>query len=299
MQPNSAPEIKLGDHFHLADSPETLTGATSSGTPWAILCGDALVTLRTLPQESINCVVTSPPYFWLRDYRVQGQIGLEETVEDYVEKLSNVLDETRRVLRRDGLLFLNISDTYYSGKGESQGVDKKSAKRRFGLRAVDKSGGLGIGIQRKSLIGIPWRVGIALVEKGWVLRSTIIWHRNKRLLEPVKGRPSRSYEYVFMLAKDRRYYFNGHALVEQEIEEDLWTIAARPKTANGLDTASYPDELVERCIEIGCPKDGVVLDPFLGAGTTVRVAVARGISAMGIELNRKFCDHAAQQLRSI
>ncbi|MDE0270954.1 MAG: DNA methyltransferase [Gammaproteobacteria bacterium] len=144
MQPNSAPEIKLGDHFHLADSPETLTGATSSGTPWAILCGDALVTLRTLPQESINCVVTSPPYFWLRDYRVQGQIGLEETVEDYVEKLSNVLDETRRVLRRDGLLFLNISDTYYSGKGESQGVDKKSAKRRFGLRAVDKSGGLGI-----------------------------------------------------------------------------------------------------------------------------------------------------------
>jgi DNA modification methylase len=127
----------------------TTKGISKTGLAWSIHNGDAFKVLSSLPNESVNCVVTSPPYYWLRDYGVSGQIGLEETVEDYVTQISNVMDEVKRVLRKDGLLFLNIGDTYYSGKGKSHGTDKKSSKRRFGLRAVDKSGGLGIGLQRK------------------------------------------------------------------------------------------------------------------------------------------------------
>ena len=263
---------------------------------WAILCGDALEVLTSLPDGWVHCAVTSPPYFWLRDYRVDGQIGLERNVDDYVSNLCAVLEEVRRVLHKDGLLFLNVGDTYYSGKGQSHGVDRKSSKRRFGLRAVDESGGLGLGLHRKSLIGIPWRIGIALSTSGWVLRSSIIWHRKNRLPEYVSDRPSRSYEYVFMLAKDRRYHFDKRPLIQQEVEQDVWTIPARPRSAAGIETASFPDELVKRCLDIGCPKDGVVLDPFVGAGTTVRVAIENGFSAVGVELNRSFCEHAAGQL---
>ena len=265
---------------------------------WGVICGDAQCRLADMPADWVNCIITSPPYFWLRDYGVDGQIGLEETVEAYVSSICETLDEARRLLKRDGLLFLNVGDTYYSGKGQSQGVDRKSSKRRFGLRAVDKSGGLGIGLLRKSLIGIPWRLGIALSTNGWVLRSSIIWHRKNRLPEYVGDRPSRSYEYVYMLAKDRRYYFDKQPLIDQQVEEDMWTIPARPRTATGLDTASFPDELVERCLKIGCTKGGVVLDPFLGAGTTIRVATDNGYSAVGVELNREFCKYAVRQLIS-
>ena len=265
---------------------------------WGILCGDARTVLTSMPDEWVDCVVTSPPYFWLRDYGVEGQMGLEPSVDEYVDNLCAVLDEVRRILRKDGLLFLNVGDTYYSGKGQSQGVDRKSAKRRFGLRAVDESGGMGIGLQRKSLIGIPWRLGIALSTRGWVLRSSIIWHRVNRLPEHVLDRPSRSYEYVFMLAKDRRYFFDREPLIEHEVEEDVWSIRARPKSAAGVDTASFPDELAKRCLDVGCREKGVVLDPFLGAGTTARVAIEMGRSAVGVDLNRDFCKYAAGQLES-
>lgn len=274
-------------------------GTRGAGQHWSVYQGDAAATLAGLPDESIHCVVTSPPYFWLRDYGVEGQIGLEETVAGYVDAICAVMDQVKRVLRPDGLLFLNLGDTYYSGKGASQGADRKSTKRRFGLRAVDKSGGLGIGIQRKSIIGLPWRVAIQMSTCGWVLRSPIIWHRENCLPEYVVDRPSRSYENLFMFAKGRRYYFDKGPLIEQKVEEDMWTIAAKPKAGNGLDTAPYPDELVKRCLEIGCPKGGVVLDPFLGSGTTIRVALAMGYSAIGIDLSRDFCLHSVNAIQSI
>ena len=252
-----------------------------------------------MPSETVNCVITSPPYFWLRDYRVEGQIGLENTVDEYVDALANVMREVRRVMKPDGVSFLNIGDTFYSGKGESQGQDGKSKKRRFGLRAVDKSGGLGMGLRRKSLIGIPWRVALKLVSDGWVLRSSVIWHRKNRLPEYVLDRPGRSYEYVFILAKSRRYYFDKQSLVTRRIEEDLWTIPAQPRATGGLDTAPFPDELVEICLAIGCPKNGLVLDPFVGSGTTVRVALSSERSGIGIDLNREFCLHAVKSLRAV
>ena len=272
-------------------------GKSLFGSFWSIYHGDALEVLKNISEESISCVVTSPPYFWLRDYGVNGQIGMEETIEEYVDSINTIMSEVYRVLKKDGLLFLNMGDTYYSGKGMSHGHDKKSNKRRFGLRAVDKSGGMGIGIQRKSILGIPWRVAIKMSSHNWVLRTPIIWHRANRLPEHVRDRPSRSYEYVFMFAKDRRYYFNKQPLIDQKVEEDMWTIAARPKSTNGIDTAPYPDELVKRCLEIGCKPESIVLDPFIGSGTTARVALAMGHSAIGIDLNRDFCLYAVEQLR--
>ena len=245
--------------------------------------------LRDLPAESVDCVVTSPPYFWLRDYGVRGQIGLEETVSGYVMAITNVMQETQRVLKKEGTLFLNLGDTYYSGKGESQGRDQKSSKRRFGLRAVDKSGGLDIGYQRKSIIGIPWRVAIAMCERGWVLRSPIVWHRQKCLPEAVSDRPRRSYEFVFMFTKNRKYYFNRKLLVSENIDEDVWTVPPRAKSNGKVDTAPFPEQLVERCLNIGCPKGGKVLDPFVGSGTTMVVALSLEMSTIGIELNPQFC----------
>jgi DNA modification methylase len=279
--------------------PREWHGSVFTNQRWSVYQGDAASILARLPNESINCAVTSPPYFWLRDYGVDGQIGLEETVEEYVESICSVMDQVMRVLRSDGLLFLNLGDTYYSGKGKSHGTDKKSNKRRFGLRAVDKSGGLGIGIQRKSILGIPWRVALKMSTLGWVLRSPIIWHREHCLPESVTDRPSRSYEHLFMFAKNRRYYFNKQPLIEQKVEEDMWTIRARPKITNGLDTAPYPDELVQRCLQIGCPSGGIVLDPFLGSGTTARVALAMGYSAVGIDLKREFCLYSVDQIRGL
>lgn len=226
-------------------------GQTLLGLKWEVFCGDAKTVLEDLPANAFNCVVTSPPYYWLRDYEVSGQTGMEDSVEEYVSKISSTMDQVFRVLADDGVMFLNLGDTYYSGKGESQGKDPKSAKRRFGLRAVDRSGGLGIGMRPKSVIGVPWRVAIAMAKK-WVVRSAIIWHRPRSLPEPVKDRPRRSYEYVFMFVKNRKYYFNRPAIRKVELEEDVWTIPARPRATNGIDTAPFPDELVKRCLELGC-----------------------------------------------
>ena len=185
------------------------TGKSSHGIAWTLYCGDSKAELSKIPSETVHCIVTSPPYYCLRDYHIEGQIGNEETVKGYVQSLCGIMDEAYRVLCKDGLLFLNLGDTYYSGKGQSQGVDRKSKKRRFGLRPVDQSGGLDLGIQRKTIIGIPWRIAIEMMSRKWVLRTPIIWHREKALPESVKDRPRRSYEYVFMFAKSRRYISTG------------------------------------------------------------------------------------------
>lgn len=273
------------------------SGEVQSGQEWAVHNGDVIDVLSKFDDESFNCCVTSPPYFWLRDYDNDKQIGKEETVEDYVKAISNVMNEVQRTLKSDGLLFLNLGDTYYSGKGQSQGKDAKSKKRRFGLRAVDKSGGLGIGLQRKSAIGIPWRVALEMMQHKWVLRSTIIWHRENCLREPVLDRPSRSYEYVFMFSKARKYYFNKENLITEKFDEDVWEIATNGKAE--IDTAPYPHELVRRCLSIGCREGGKVLDPFAGSGTTLRVAIDKGFSATGIELNSDFCKYMVNQLNTL
>lgn len=287
---------------HRPDGSErTVTESTGTafGHRWRLFNGPAKEALSLLTTASVDCAVTSPPYFWLRDYKVKDQLGLEDTVDGYVVALTDVMAEVFRVLKQDGVLFLNLADTYYSGRGESHGVDQKSSKRRFGLRAVDKSGGLGIGLQKKSIIGVPWRVAIKMCQQNWILRAPIVWQRTNYLRESAKDRPSRGYEYVFMFVKSRKYFFNRTALPQNGSSENVWTITSRAKGNGQLDTAPYPDELVEQCLKVGCRPKGIVLDPFVGSGTTMRVALRNEHSAIGVELSRKFCDHIVKQLSSI
>ena len=267
----------------------------SSQPSWKLLEGDVLDALALVENDSIDCVVTSPPYFWLRDYRVKGQIGLEKSVDAYVVKITEVMRQIRQKLKKAGVLFLNLGDTYYSGKGQPKGPDSKNTKRRFGLRVVDQSGGLGIGLQRKSIIGIPWRVAIAMCLDGWVLRAPIIWYRPNAMPEPTaKDRPSRSYEYLFMFVKSRKYFFNKQDLPSDNWAEDVWNISTTPGCK--LDTAPFPEELVKRCLTVACPPKGTVLDPFCGSGTTLKVSISNGNNALGIELNHDFCQYILSNL---
>jgi DNA modification methylase len=269
-------------------------GHSREGIAWEIHRGDAMSVLKGLPPNSANCVVTSPPYYWQRDYKVVGQIGQEKTIDGFVKTVTDTLDEVRRVLTADGLLFLNLGDTYYSAKGEPKGKDKKSSARRFGLRAVDASG---LGVPRKTIIGIPWRVALEMIKRGWILRSPIIWTRTGAIPEPTaKDRPWRTHEMIFMFSKSPRYYFSRSAL---QGDEDIWTISARRRPNGGLHSAAFPEQLVQRCIEIGCPEKGLVLDPFAGTGTTLRVALKSGRSAIGIDLSEQFCDFMVSELRGL
>ena len=212
-------------------------GNTKDGVPWAVHCGDARAILETLKENQFACAITSPPYFWQRDYEVEGQIGKEPKVDQYVDAIVETMDGVRRVLRDDGVLFLNLGDTYYSAKGQPKGNDPKNRARRFGLRAVDASG---LGFPRKTCLGIPWRVALRMIDRGWILRSPIIWQREGSLPEPTaKDRPWRTYEMVFLFSKSPRYWFNREAL---GVEEDIWTISSRPQSNNGRHSAAFPDE---------------------------------------------------------
>jgi DNA modification methylase len=286
-KPNAAPPVAVSDQMRWG-------GRTKKGVAWEVLQGDALITLRTLQDGRFNCIVTSPPYYSQRDYETEGQIGLEATIDEYVKKVVGVMGECRRVLTSDGLLFLNLGDTYYSAKGQPKGVDRKNGARRFGLRPVDASG---LGVARKTAIGIPWRVALKMIQEGWTLRSPIVWQRKGTIPEPTAhDRPWRTYEMIFMFSKSPRYHFCRKGLGGVE---DIWTISARPKHSRGLHYAAFPEELVTKCLDIGCPADGHVLDPFAGSGTVLRVAVQTGRMAVGIDICERFCQFTAKTLKSL
>ena len=271
-------------------------GHTLTGTAWHIHRGDAAKTLATLSADSYHCVVTSPPYFSQRDYKVDGQLGLEDSIREFVENLADAMDEVRRVMTKDGVLFLNLGDTYYSGKGLPRGDDKKNKARRFGLRAVDASG---LGVPRKTAIGIPWRVALEMIGRGWTLRAPIIWQRSGCLPEPTAhDRPWRTYEMLFLFSRSPRYFFDRTGLAEWD-EEDVWHISERARSSGGLHSAAFPDELVRRCLRVGCPEGGRVLDPFAGTGTALRVALEAGFEATGIDLSPAFCSYMVKTLREL
>ncbi len=253
--------------------------------------GDCRNVLPSLEAGSINCVVTSPPYFWLRDYGVEGQIGHEDTVDAFVDVVASVFDDVRRVLRDDGVVWLNLGDSYYSGNGQPKGHDPKSSSRNFSrvkLRPLDVSGW---DIPKKSLCGVPWRVALEMQRRGWTLRSDVIWCRPTALAEPsVKDRPGRQHEYLFMFSKSRRYWFDRAALKE----ESVWHIAHQ----RGLDghSAAFPVELAEQCILSGSPAGGTILDPFAGSGTTGVAAEKLARDAVLIELSQSYVDLAQSRL---
>ncbi len=260
---------------------------------WRVLNGDVRTSLQAVRSGSVNCVVTSPPYYWQRDYEVDGQIGHESTIDGYVDAMVETFSELRRTLTNDGVLFLNLGDTYYSAKGKPHGRDKKHRGRMFSRRILRAVDGPGLGLPRKSLIGIPWRVALAMQADGWTLRSAVIWQRPAPIPEStVKDRPWRSYEHVFIFSNTARYWFNRDGL---EGDEEVWRIVARPDNP-GSHFAPFPRALADRCVSCGCPPGGTVLDPFVGSGTTMVSALHHGCDAVGIDLKPEYCDFVARRI---
>lgn len=280
--------------MHAAPLPDlTEWAGEAKGASWSIRRGDAAAVLATMPAGHFSAVVTSPPYFWQRDYGVDGQLGHEDTVGAYVDRLCSVMDQVRRVMHRRGVLFLNLGDTYYSGKGRPHGSDKKHPGRRLKMtRAVDVGG---LGVPKKSLIGVPWRVALGMIDRSWILRSPIVWRRPHPIPEPsVDDRPWRTYEHVFMFVKSRDNWFDRSPLVKAGVE-DVWVLPSQ-SSRERVHPAVFPAELVDRCLDLVGIRTGTVLDPYAGTATTLARAVARGLDAVGVELNREFCEAAAAAL---
>jgi DNA modification methylase len=260
----------------------------------AVLTADALEGLRELPDDTFHVVITSPPYYWARDYGMDGQIGHEDTLDEFVSSLADVFDEVRRVLHPEGTFFLNIGDTYYSGNGQPHGQDPRSPSRNFirkKLRPVDQSGW---GVPKKSMLGVPWKVAFELQNRGWTLRSDIIWNRVNAFVEPTaRDRPHRQYEHIFLCAKSRWYSFDRSQLAD---EEDVWSIPIE-RSKRGEHNAAFPAELVRRCVLAGSPPGGLVLDPFVGSGTTLEVALELGRHSVGIDLSEAYTADLVKRMR--
>ena len=285
-----------------------------------IIIGDALERLRELPDEIADVCVTSPPYYGLRDYGVDGQVGLEKTPEEYIDRLVQIFREVRRTLKKDGTLWIVIADSY---AGSGRGISKKTS------------------IKNKDLIGIPWMLAFALRTDGWYLRSDIIWNKPNVMPESVKDRCTKCYEHVFMLAKSKTYHFDSEAVLvpaqydgrKETINKgsskyadkivpgktpqsqhmagkphqrwrfkdgkpvknrrDVWTVSTRPY--KGAHFATFPPELIEPCILAGSRPGGTVLDPFIGSGTTAEVAHRLGRECVGIELNPDYEEFIRQR----
>ena len=314
-----------------------------------ILQGDCRDVLKTLPDESVHCVVTSPPYFGLRDYGVDGQIGLEDSPQAFVATMVEVFEEVRRVLRSDGTCWLNIGDSYagsWGAQSRPQGPSGEMADRsvisarqiRAHPRFEGKTGTVGAewGLKPKDLMLVPFRLALALQAAGWWVRQDIIWHKPNPMPESILDRCTKAHEYLFLLAKSERYYYDAKAIAEPAIHAGE-TVALGAKSlskgqaagmnvkASGNGTAdsvlvgdtrnkrsvwtvttkayteahfaTFPTALIEPCILAGCPVGGLVLDPFGGAGTTGLVADRLGRDAILIELNPEYAAMAKRRIQ--
>ncbi len=310
-----------------------------------LLIGDVKDKLKELPDGSVNCIVTSPPYWGLRDYGNEGQLGLEKTPNEYVSNMVEVFREARRVLSDDGTLWLNIGDSYKpAGKGQAKaGLNERYFGKKFNSdkqsapeNHLDRSS-FKADVKEKELVGIPWRLAFALSDDGWYLRQDIIWAKPNVMPESVRDRCTKSHEYLFLMTKSPKYYYNNEAIKEPVSEVSLkraksgWK-SNRPSAkvgANGIDveemgkrfvnpsgrnkrdvwfipTASFkgahfavmPERLVEPCILAGCPEGGTVLDPFFGSGTVGVVAKRNNRNWVGIELNPEYAKIAQQRLEN-
>ena len=321
---------------------------------------DCLVGLKNLPDNSIDCCVTSPPYYGLRDYGNDKQIGLEETPELYVQKLVDIFREVKRVLKKEGTLWLNLGDTYYNFRGYSDYSTKQTISSNDAHvinSACGKRNSRLNGLKGKDLIGIPWMVAFALRADGWYLRQDIIWSKRNCMPESVTDRCTKAHEYIFLLAKSQKYYYDYEAILEEAtgfdgrkdtrfkglvkykdsgqtfaergherwryknlqdkgqsnhtmhenralglMDEDspirnkrsVWDVTTKPYSEAHF--ATYPQELILPCILAGCPENGVVLDPFMGAGTTGLVAIKNNRNYIGFELNPEYIKIAEKRI---
>ena len=321
-----------------------------------IINGNSLEVLKSLPDNSIDCCVTSPPYYALRDYGCDGQIGLEETPEKYIESLCDVFSEVRRVLTPEGTLWLNIGDSYNGNKvGNTEVMKNKKVSESNNFQKK-----LWGGAKPKDLIGIPWMLAFALRSQGWYLRQDIIWHKPNPMPESVTDRCTKSHEYIFLMSKSQKYYFDYEAIQEPCADQsrtnyacgnrtnginkdrndndfgersknwkprtkncqydgqkpnsfhlsrengepdkeyyvrnkrDVWSVNVKP--CSEAHFATYPFELIKPCILAGCPENGIVLDPFMGSGTTAIVARSLNRNYLGVELNPEYIKIAHKRL---
>jgi DNA modification methylase len=299
-----------------------------------IIIGDVIARAAELKTNSIQTIVTSPPYFGLRDYGVAGQIGLELTPDEYVRKMVDVFRSLRRVLRRDGTVWLNLGDTYASAWPCHRRNKMKNGSLPDGSRP-NRRPRIGGVLKEKDLIGVPWRVAFALQADGWYLRQDIIWSKPNPMPESVQDRCTKSHEYVFLLSKCERYFYDAAAVDEpvaastlgrlaQDVAKQrgsdrvpgktngrmkavgvatgrnrrsVWTIATKPY--KGAHFAVFPEQLPEICIKAGSREGDTVLDPFAGSGTTLAVAKRLGRRFVGIELNRKYLPLIRKRLRAV
>jgi len=302
-----------------------------------LMLGDCRESLRSMRDGSINTCVTSPPYFGLRDYGHADQIGLEPTPDEFVAAMVEVFREVKRVLRDDGTLWLNLGDSYVStptGKlGDKITLGGGRENQAAALNRPDKTG---FGLAVKNLIGVPWRVAFALQADGWYLRQDIIWHKPNPMPESVQDRCTKAHEYIFMLSKSPRYYFDSEAIKEPAVSDhksgngfkrdarmsyqnadgtprgndeqwtdvggkrnrrSVWTVSTKP--FKGAHFATFPPDLIEPCVMAGCPVGGLVLDPFGGAGTTGLVAQRHGRNAVLCELNYDYAAITCERLGDV
>ena len=258
-----------------------------------IFQGDAENLLERLPSDFFRCCVTSPPYWGLRDYQTEGQIGAEDDPDKYVEHLVAVFEQVRRVLKEDGTFWLNIGDSYTSGNRGYRAPDKKNPIRAMSYRAKTPEG-----LKPKDLIGIPWRLAFALQKSGWYFRSEIIWEKPNCMPESVKDRPTRCHEYLFLFSKSLKYYYDYLSVQEANgrNRRTVWSVPTEPFT--GTHFATFPPKLVEPCILAGSESDDWVLDPFFGSGTVGVVCEQQHRKYVGIELNRDYVKLAVERIRN-
>jgi site-specific DNA-methyltransferase (adenine-specific) len=287
---NDAGNPAAPDVEHIArTAPVALRGST-------LFEGDALTVLRRLPSASVRCIVTSPPYWGLRDYGVGEQIGLDATLPQFLHRLVAIFAEARRVLSTDGTLWLNIGDGYTSGNRGWRAPDKKNPARAMNIRPDTPQG-----LKPKDLIGVPWRLAFALQEDGWYLRSDIVWNKPNAMPESVKDRPTRSHEYLFMLTKSEQYFYDWQAVREAadsgrlRNRRSVWNVNTKPFA--GAHFATFPPELIRPCILASTAPGDYVLDPFFGSGTVGLVCQKENRQYIGIELNPEYVSLAENRLQ--
>lgn len=260
-------------------------------TSSAVFQGDAETLLGQLPSHFFRCCITSPPYWGLRDYAADEQVGAEEDPREYVRRLVRIFEQVSRVLTDDGTLWLNVGDSYTSGNRSYRAPDRKNPVRAMKYRAMTPNG-----LKPKDLIGIPWRLAFALQENGWYLRSEIIWEKPNCMPESVKDRPTRSHEYIFLLSKSKKYHYSAVSVREGNgrNRRTVWSIPTEP--FSGAHFATFPPKLVEPCVLAGSQPNDWVLDPFFGSGTVGVVCKQLQRRYIGIELNANYVALAQQRI---
>lgn len=283
-------------------SPSLLRSTPYFSTQYAALYqGDAAKVLSGMEEASVDCIVTSPPYYGQRDYGVNEQLGLEEHPQLYIDRLVAVFHQAKRVLKPEGSLWVNIGDTYWSGKGRSQGIDIKQKYRRF-ARPQDKTGEKPW-CTPKQLLLIPHRFAITMQNNGWIVRNDNVWYKPSPTPDPVKDRCALTHEYIFHFVKRRKYYFNAAAVAvpssgkrETKTPPSVWTI---PTTPSGkTHKAVFPEQLIILPLKATCPRDGTLLDPFCGSATTLTVALSQHQSrfVIGIDISEEALKEAKSLL---